>query len=111
MFNNNVVQNILGVKFGITACLYKTAFDEEGHEYLTDIPVEDEGSYYKLDVYDNNKFTLQNRKTCNNGRLVITCSCNNPNNEPGYKPDVVGTDDDMNFVITQDFEIELGGFY
>lgn len=111
MFNNNIVQNILGVKFGITACLYKTAFDEDGHEYLTDIPVEDEGSYYKLDVYDNNKFTLQNRKTCNNGRLVITCSCNNPNNEPGYKPDVVGTDDDMNFVITQDFEIELGGFY
>ena len=70
------------------------------------------GSYVdKLDVYDNNKFTLQNRKTCNNGRLVITCNCNNPNNEPGYKPDTVSTDDDMNFVITQDFEIELGGFY
>ena len=69
---------------------------EEAREEYTDVPVEDEGSYYSFEILGNNKFSIKNLKACPFGILRVTCSCSQP-----------GTED----LLEQRFYIELGGFY
>ena len=61
------------------------------------IDVEDQEKYYSLKVLDDNSFSIKNLKAYPHGILIVTCSCKNPNNKEE--------------VISQSYEIELGGFY
>lgn len=53
------------------------------------------GNYFVFEQLSNNAFSVQNIKACNRGCLVVTATCTTPNDE----------------IISEHFEIELGGFY
>lgn len=80
MFNNR----IKNVKVAISAKLEVSDNDKPEN-------------YFKLEVLDENIFSITNLKRYIFKPLVVTCSCVNP--------------DDNTTIISQDYEFTLGGFY
>lgn len=69
---------------------------------LVGVDSEKESEYYKFEVLDDNNFAITNKKACNSGKLIVTCSCYLPVSPSSFEE---------RKVAIQSYEIELGGFY
>ena len=69
---------------------------------LTGVNKKEEKEYYTIETLNNNSFIIHNLKSCPFGKLIVTCSCENPEIE---------NSPDGNSIISQSYELELGGFY